>query len=96
MFQWLIQSCTCSIVFQRPAFQNKQQQQKQNKHTQTHTQHTQNQTKTRQTKNKQISDTNFVSPQIPYPLGWDCPEVLTSSHSINNALPTHAFLCFKK
>lgn len=39
MFQWLIQSCTCSIVFQRTAFQIKQQQQKQNKHTQTHTQH---------------------------------------------------------
>lgn len=93
MFQWLIQSCTCSIVFQRTAFQIKQQQQKQNKHTHNTTQ---NQTKTRQTKNKQISDTNFVSPQIPYPLGWDCPEVLTSSLSINNALPTHAFLCFKK
>lgn len=65
MFQWLIQSCTCSIVFQRPAFQNKQKKNQTNTHKHTHNT-TQNQTKTRQTKNKQISDTNFVSPQIPY------------------------------
>lgn len=55
MFQWLIQSCTCSIVFQRPAFQNKQQQQKQNKHTQTHTQH-----KTKQKQDKQKTNKSQI------------------------------------
>lgn len=55
MFQWLIQSYTCSIVFQRPAFQNKQQQQKQNKHTQTHTQH-----KTKQKQDKQKTNKSQI------------------------------------
>lgn len=52
MFQWLIQSCTCSIVFQRTAFQIKQQQQKQNKHTQTHTQHNTKQDKQKTNKSQ--------------------------------------------
>lgn len=66
-FPWLVQSCTCSIVFQKPVSQNiltcRQ--------------------KTKTSKQISDTNFVTSKLKIPYPCGWGCPEDITSSLSLN-------------
>lgn len=81
-FPWLIQACTCSIVFQRSVSQNdlisKQKKKPKNETKQNKKQNPKKQEKQKQGKKTQKSSANFVTPQIPYPFGVGLSNLKTS------------------
>lgn len=67
-FPWLIQACTCSIVFQRPVSRNNLICKQKNNETK------QNKKQEKQGKKPQKSSANFVTPQMYFTtLKWRTP-----------------------